>query len=132
MSPPRARQTMPKVLITGMSGTGKSSALRALAARGHRTVDTDTDEWNRWVRLPDGARDWVWREEAIGHLLTGHDEGALFVAGCRSNQGLFYPDSGSARSYGGWRSSSRPHRRRRARVGRSQYRPRPARRDRPL
>ncbi|TDE57630.1 shikimate kinase [Nonomuraea mesophila] len=82
---------MPKVLITGMSGTGKSSALRALAARGHRTVDTDTDEWSRWVTLPDGSRDWVWREEAIAELLAGHDEGALFVAGCRSNQGRFYP-----------------------------------------
>ncbi|MEO3791085.1 AAA family ATPase [Nonomuraea sp. B10E15] len=82
---------MSKVLITGTSGTGKSSALQALASRGHRTVDTDTDEWIRWVRLPDGSRDWVWREDAIGHLLAGHGEGALFVAGCRSNQGRFYP-----------------------------------------
>src|SRR3954451_4721192 len=29
------------VLVTGMSGTGKSAALAALAARGHSTVDTD-------------------------------------------------------------------------------------------
>jgi len=42
---------MVKILITGMSGTGKSTALRALAARGHRTVDTDTDRWSREVLL---------------------------------------------------------------------------------
>ena len=82
---------MAKVLITGMSGTGKSTALRALAARGHRTVDTDTDEWSRWSALPDGSRDWIWREEAMTALLDGHDDGHLFVAGCKSNQGVFYP-----------------------------------------
>ena len=82
---------MAKVLITGMSGTGKSTALRALAARGHRTVDTDTDEWRRWSALPDGSRDWIWREEAMTALLDGHDDGHLFVAGCKSNQGVFYP-----------------------------------------
>ena len=79
------------VLITGMSGTGKSTAVRGLAARGHRAVDTDTDRWSRWVTEPDGAADWVWREEAMTELLTGHGAGSLFVAGCRSNQGAFYP-----------------------------------------
>jgi NAD(P)-dependent dehydrogenase (short-subunit alcohol dehydrogenase family) len=29
------------VLVTGMSGTGESAALAALARRGHRVVDTD-------------------------------------------------------------------------------------------
>lgn len=82
---------MSKVLITGMSGTGKSTALRVLGARGHRTVDTDTDRWSRWVSSPDGSDDWLWREEAITDLLTGHRDGGLFVAGCRSNQGAFYP-----------------------------------------
>ena len=32
---------MKRVLVTGMSGAGKSSLLDELAARGHRTVDTD-------------------------------------------------------------------------------------------
>ncbi|MEV4706372.1 AAA family ATPase [Actinoplanes sp. NPDC049316] len=82
---------MAKVLITGMSGTGKSSALQALAARGHRTVDTDTDEWSRWTTQPDGFRDWIWREDAMTALLDGHRAGDLFVAGCKSNQGGFYP-----------------------------------------
>jgi dephospho-CoA kinase len=82
---------MAKILVTGMSGTGKSTALRHLARRGHRTVDTDTDRWSRWVTLPDGSPDWVWRERAMTGLLTGHHTGSLFVAGCKSNQGSFYP-----------------------------------------
>jgi dephospho-CoA kinase len=79
-----------RILVTGMSGTGKSTALEVLGERGHRVVDTDTDEWSRWVTLPDGSRDWVWREEAIAGLLAGHREGRLFVAGCKTNQGRFY------------------------------------------
>ena len=83
---------MRKVLVTGMSGTGKSSALRVLNARGHRTVDTDTDEWSHWVELPDGSPDWIWREEAISELLRNHSSGSLFVAGCKTNQGRFYAE----------------------------------------
>ncbi|MFI5933207.1 AAA family ATPase [Actinoplanes sp. NPDC051494] len=82
---------MARVLITGMSGTGKSTVLAALGALGHRVVDTDTEQWSRWVTLPDGERDWVWREDAVSGLLAGHRDGHLFVAGCKSNQGRFYP-----------------------------------------
>jgi len=73
-----------------MSGTGKSTALQMLGERGHRVVDTDTDEWSCWVSLPDGSDDWVWREDAIASLLASHDGGQLFVAGCKTNQGKFY------------------------------------------
>ena len=78
------------VLVTGMSGTGKSSALRLLAARGHRTVDTDSDEWSYWVTLPEGSSDWIWREDKMGDLLRDPVGGSLFVAGCKTNQGRFY------------------------------------------
>ena len=81
---------MAKILVTGMSGTGKSAALRVLGGRGHRVVDTDTDQWSCWVTLPDGSPDWIWRADAIGALLAGHHDGRLFVAGCKSNQGDFY------------------------------------------
>jgi dephospho-CoA kinase len=82
---------MPKVLVTGMSGTGKSTALRLLGVRGHRVVDTDTSQWSHWVTLADGSADWIWREGAISALLAGHRDGRLFVAGCKTNQGRFYP-----------------------------------------
>jgi hypothetical protein len=78
---------MKAVLVTDMSGTGKSSALELLAARGHQTVDTDTDEWSEWVTLPDGTVDWVWREQAIGVLLSSPRSRTLYVAGCKSNRG---------------------------------------------
>ena len=79
-----------KVLITGMSGTGKSTVLEKLAEKGHRVVDTDSDTWSHWVTLSDGP-DWVWREDAMNQLLTQHNEGKLFVSGCHINQGKFYP-----------------------------------------
>lgn len=74
-----------------MSGTGKSSVLRELAARGHRTVDTDSDEWCEWVVEPDGSRDWRWREPEVRALLDSHGRGHLFVSGCKTNQGRLYP-----------------------------------------
>jgi dephospho-CoA kinase len=82
---------MATILVTGMSGTGKSTALEWLFERGYRVVDTDTDEWSEWVALPDGSLDWVWREDAITRLLDQHVDGTLFLAGCKSNQGAFYP-----------------------------------------
>ena len=60
---------MAKVLVTGMSGTGKSACLKILGSRGYQSVDTDTDEWSVWATQPDGSPDWIWREEAIGALL---------------------------------------------------------------
>jgi predicted ATPase len=46
-----------RVLVTGMSGTGKSSLLDELAARGYRTVDTDTADTSRpWTAKDSGAR----------------------------------------------------------------------------
>jgi dephospho-CoA kinase len=82
---------MATILITGMSGTGKSTALQALADRGYRVVDTDDDVWSEWVTQPDGSLDWVWREDAIRNLLDEAGDGTLFIAGCKSNQGVFYP-----------------------------------------
>ncbi|MBA3278120.1 MAG: ATP-binding protein, partial [Geodermatophilaceae bacterium] len=41
------------MLVTGMSGTGKSTVLRELRQRGHLTVDTDYNAWE----LPDGSWD---------------------------------------------------------------------------
>lgn len=80
---------MRRVLITGMSGTGKSSVIRELARRGFRAVDTDTNEWSEWTTDSDGQPDWVWREAPMRELLAGESR-PLFVCGCKSNQGAFY------------------------------------------
>jgi dephospho-CoA kinase len=37
---------MTLILVTGMSGTGKSTALVELARWGHRVVDTDYGDWS--------------------------------------------------------------------------------------
>ena len=75
-----------RVLLTGMSGTGKSGVTRALSARGFKAVDTD----GGWCEpLPDGRQ--RWREDAIGQLLDTGDAGMLLVAGCEENQVRFHP-----------------------------------------
>jgi broad-specificity NMP kinase len=76
---------MRRVLVTGMSGTGKSSALAELERRGFRIVDTDVGGWNEWV--DDG---WSWREDRMADLLAENGDGTLFVSGCVANQGKFY------------------------------------------
>jgi len=76
--------------VTGMSGTGKSACLEILNSRGYHSVDTDTDEWSVWVTQTDGSSDWIWNEEVIAALLDKYEDGQLFVAGCKTNQGKFY------------------------------------------
>jgi dephospho-CoA kinase len=71
--------------VTGMSGTGKSTALGELALRGYPVVDTDEPGWKV---LRDG--EWVWRDDRIAELLAGDGDRTLYVSGCVSNQGLFY------------------------------------------
>ena len=77
---------MKRVLLTGMSATGKSSVVRELVARGYLAVDTD-DGWCE--PLPDGRQQW--REAAIRDLLDTEDTDILFVAGCEENQVGFHP-----------------------------------------
>ena len=80
------------VLVTGMSGTGKSTALAELARRGHHVVDTDYGGYSEERPAPDdGGPEQVWREDRIEPLLDQHDDGVLFLSGCVSNQGRFYP-----------------------------------------
>ncbi len=69
-----------RVLITGMSGTGKTTLLDELRRRGHLTVDTDYDGWE----LPDGT----WDEHRMDRLLAANP--ALVVSGTVRNQIGFY------------------------------------------
>lgn len=77
---------MKRVLLTGMSGTGKTSVISALATLGYKAVDTD-DGWCE--PLPHGRQQW--RKDAIGELLATEDAEVLFVAGCEENQVAFHP-----------------------------------------
>jgi shikimate kinase len=89
---------MKRVLLTGMSGVGKSTLICELATRGYKAIDTDTDEWSEWVTVAADLSqsgsveepDWVWREDRIQRLLSTDDADVLFVSGCKSNQGKFY------------------------------------------
>lgn len=79
---------MTRVLITGMSGVGKSALLDELARRGYRTVDTDYGDFYEDI---DGER--LWRRDRIEALLRtvpDDSEDLLFVQGTTRNQGLFY------------------------------------------
>jgi RNase adaptor protein for sRNA GlmZ degradation len=71
--------------VTGMSGTGKSTALVELRRRGFRVVDTDSPPWSEWVE-----DEWLWREDRMAELLATDRGRALFVSGCMSNQVKFY------------------------------------------
>jgi dephospho-CoA kinase len=88
-----------RVLLTGMSGTGKSTLIRELTARGYKAVDADEPGWSELVSVPGHPgisasvpeQDWVWREDRIQRLLSTEDADVLFLSGCASNQGKFYP-----------------------------------------
>lgn len=92
---------MKRILLTGMSGTGKSTIIRELAARGYKAVDADCDEFSQWVEcigdsspygLPvEVGRDWVWREDRIQDLLSTEDTEVLFLSGCAENMPRFFP-----------------------------------------
>ena len=78
---------MRRVLVTGMSGTGKSTALRELDKRGFLVVDTDVGGWTEWSE-DDGG--YVWREKRLEELLSREEGLVLYVSGTVSNQGRFY------------------------------------------
>lgn len=92
---------MKRILLTGMSGTGKSTITSKLVERGYKAIDADCDEYSEWVEYTgdigdygspvDGNRDWVWREDRIQELLATEDSDVLFVSGCAENMGKFLP-----------------------------------------
>lgn len=88
---------MRRVLITGMSGVGKSSVLARLAELGYKTVDTDHGGYQEQVESEPSVRarfggdtEWRWREDRITSPLDQEDADVLFVSGTTSNQSKFY------------------------------------------
>ncbi len=77
------------VLVTGMSGSGKSTALAQLGRRGHRIIDTDDPGWIVQVETANGIEP-MWNLDRVGALLDEHRAGWLFVSGCVVNQSALY------------------------------------------
>lgn len=90
---------MKRILLTGLSGTGKSTVIDELAARGYKAVDADSDALSEWVAVVDDAgtpgtpvkpdRDWVWREDRVQEILSTENADALFLSGSAANMGKF-------------------------------------------
>jgi dephospho-CoA kinase len=86
-----------RILVTGVSGVGKSTVVVRLAELGFRAVDLDSPEWSEWVDSPDGegpsplqpGKDWVWREDRVRELLAEDGDGVLVVSGCAPNMRAF-------------------------------------------
>jgi shikimate kinase len=73
------------VLLTGMSGTGKSSVVRELRRRGFSAYDADDDGYTK----PDVDGIWRWRTSEVSELLAGSSDDPLFFAGCSEEQAQF-------------------------------------------
>jgi adenylate kinase family enzyme len=74
-----------------MSGTGKSTVLGELGARGYRVVDLDDEGWS--VEVPTGdstGTEQLWHADRVAALLDSGADAPHVVAGCASNQGRFY------------------------------------------
>jgi shikimate kinase len=96
MTTPAAVTTRKRILITGMSGTGKSSVIVRLAEMGYVAVDADAPGYSGEVPAADDdltgigtGRDWVWQDHAIRAILNRPDP-VIFLSGCSPNQGAFY------------------------------------------
>jgi dephospho-CoA kinase len=76
-----------RILLTGVSGTGKSTVISKLAAMGFKGVDLDSEGLCEW----DANGDELWLEDEVQLLLDAEDGEALFLAGCAENQVKFYP-----------------------------------------
>lgn len=74
-----------RVLLTGMSGAGKSSLVRELRRRGFVAYDADEDGYAE--AGVDGV--WRWRVGEVSELLDGSKSQPLFFAGCAEEQALF-------------------------------------------
>jgi len=71
-----------RVLLTGMSGVGKSALVLELRRRGHRAFDADDDGFAE----PRADGRWGWRADRVGELLAQEAGRLLFFAGCSEEQ----------------------------------------------
>jgi shikimate kinase len=70
-----------RVLLTGMSGTGKSALAQELRRRGYAAHDADDG-----FAEPRADGRWGWRVDLVRGLLAEPPSGLLFFAGCSEEQ----------------------------------------------
>jgi GTPase SAR1 family protein len=70
-----------RVLLTGMSGTGKSTLVRELRRRGYEAHDAD-DGFSE----PRADGRWAWRSDRVAELLRTAADRLVFFAGCSEEQ----------------------------------------------
>jgi hypothetical protein len=70
-----------RVLLTGMSGTGKSALVHELRRRGYAAHDADDG-----FAEPRADGRWGWRVDRVAGLLGQASDGLLFFAGCSEEQ----------------------------------------------
>ena len=70
------------VLLTGMSGTGKSALVHELRRRGYAAYDADEDGFSE----PRADGRWGWRADRVADLLGRALDGPAFFAGCSEEQ----------------------------------------------
>ena len=97
MTIPLADAARKRILITGASGTGKSTVIERLSTLGYPAIDADAPGYSMEIAVSEDkltglgpGRDWVWRAAAIRSALDRRDP-LLFLSGCSPNQGDFYP-----------------------------------------
>ncbi len=78
---------MRRVLVTGMSGVGKTSVLDALRGRGYKTIDADYDG----LSALDETGAWEWDEDRVQEVLATDDADVLFFSGTSSRMRRFLP-----------------------------------------
>ena len=78
---------MKRVLVTGMSGVGKSSVLDALRSRGYKAVDADHDGLSDF----DETGMWEWNEDRVQEVLATEDAEVLFFSGTSVKMRRFLP-----------------------------------------
>ncbi len=70
------------VLLTGMSGTGKSALVHELRRRGYTAYDADEDGFSE--PREDGR--WGWHADRVAALIARAPEQPAFFAGCSEEQ----------------------------------------------
>lgn len=90
---------MKTLLITGISGVGKSTIIHNLKIRGYRAIDLDSPEWSVWSgdiltseSLGSSVReneDWIWNEVKVESLLSENKNESLIISGTAENMSRF-------------------------------------------